>query len=103
MSEKKLNEIIFYSDFFKQKDYIKDICDKYKKQILDYKENASDNFIKKLVKDTMKDYFNKYENARIDFRVLSVKLFYDELCDEILNKQKKRRNEKNGSLCFMYK
>lgn len=88
MSEKQLNEIIYYSDYFYKKDFKSDIVNTYKKHIKHYAKNVSVNFAKLMLKDIIKEYFKQKENVNIDYRVISCKLFLDECFKEIMEGKK---------------
>ena len=88
MSEKKLNEIIYYSDYFYRKDFKSDIVNTYKKHIKHYAKNVSVNFAKLMLKDIIKEYFKKEEKISIDYRVISCRLFLDECFKAIMEVEK---------------
>lgn len=88
MSEKQLNEIIYYSDYFYKKDFKTDIVNTYKKHIKHYAKNVSVNFAKLMLKDIIKEYFKQKENVNIDYRIISCKLFLDECFNEIMEGKK---------------
>jgi len=88
MSEKKLNEIIYYSDYFLKKDFKKDILKLYQEHIKYYIRVNDLKFARNILKNLVSKYFLENENIKLDFRVMSVKLFLKDLENTIIEDMK---------------